>query len=217
MQGIVNALALAQSYDRRHPDISPMYVVESREQWKISFNATTQQTPNYKAPQDVVQEESNPYKAGVFSLGLVFLEMASLNSIENLNLPNQLNNIYERVCALEYGKVIKAIILFMLKHDQMARPDFLSLDENILYDGFSLKNYKLVNEAYMYDEFHFTAPEISEEIDESVEKSMDQTAEQSAEVVDMGPHVVSQVKYTQVTLPMNIQIVSGRRGKGRAL
>ena len=92
----------------------------------------------------------------------------------------------------------------MLKHDQMARPDFLSLDENILYDGFSLKNYKLVNEAYMYDEFHFTAPEISEEIDESVEKSMDQTAEQSAEVVDMGPHVVSQVKYTQVTLPMNI-------------
>lgn len=214
MQGIVNALALAQSYDRRHPDISPMYVVESREQWKISFNASTDQNPNYKSPQEVIQEESNPYKAGVFSLGLVFLEMASLNSIENLNLPEQLNNIYERVCELEYGKVIQGIILFMLKHDQMARPDFLSLDENILYDGFSLKNYKLVNEAYMYDEFHFTPPEISEELEETMENTL--TVEQSAEVAVTDPKSQSQVKYVKVNLPMNIQIVSGRRGKGRA-
>ena len=111
--------------------------------------------------------------------------------------------------------MIKAIILFMLKHDQMARPDFLSLDENILYDGFSLKNYKLVNEAYMYDEFHFTPPEISEELEESAEKSMEQE-DQSASVVDEGPKNLSQVKYVKVTLPMNIQIVSGRRGKTRA-
>ena len=102
----------------------------------------------------------------------------------------------------------------MLKHDQMARPDFLSLDENILYDGFSLKNYKLVNEAYMYDEFHFTPPEISEELEDTLEKTL--TVEQSAEVAVEDPKSLSQVKYVKVTLPMNIQIVSGRRGKGRA-
>jgi hypothetical protein len=97
MQGIVNALALAQSYDRKHPDISPLYIVETNDQWKISFDAATKQNPNYKSPQEIMQEEFNPYKSGVFSLGLIFLEMASLKTVENLNLPGKLNEIYERV------------------------------------------------------------------------------------------------------------------------
>ena len=169
-----------------------MYLVESNEQWKINFDCSTRQNPNYKSPQELAMEDSNPYKAGVFSLGLVFLEMASLQPIANLNLPEQLNEIFSRVCELEYGKVIKAIILFMLKHDQLARPDFLSLDENILYDGFSLKNYKLVNEAYLFDEFNFTPPEITSDIDESTEKTIEEEAEKSTtSVVDDLPKVVS--------------------------
>jgi hypothetical protein len=61
----------------------------------------------------------------------------------------------------------------MLKHDHLARPDFLSLDENILYDGFSLKNYRLVNEAFLFDEFHFVVPEVDDSHADSIEKSIE--------------------------------------------
>jgi hypothetical protein len=127
--------------------------------------------------------------------------MASLKSIENLNLAGKLNEIYERVTELQYGKPVKAIILFMLKHDHMARPDFLSLDENILYDGFSLKNYRLVNEAFLFDEFTFTRPEIEETPESSIEKSIDAAeveASKQSESKNSEPEIKSMVKYKQV-------------------
>ena len=71
----------------------------------------------------------NPYKSDVFSLGLTFYHMASLQSPCGLNDLDTLlqERINTAVNGLEYGANIKNLIMHMLCVDESNRPDFIML------------------------------------------------------------------------------------------
>lgn len=74
--------------------------------------------------------EHNPFKSDVYSLGLVFLYMASLKKVQELsNLLSLPQLLQERISNLppDY-KCIKNILISMLAVNEQQRPDFLELE-----------------------------------------------------------------------------------------
>jgi hypothetical protein len=102
-------------------------------------------------------------KSLVFSLGLTFLEIGTLKELQILNTAGCLNGkvkteLFKTVTSLPYKKSTQAVLLLMLRYDEVTRPNFSQLAELLECGVFDLPSYSLVNEAYLANEFSWTPP-----------------------------------------------------------
>ncbi|OMJ76688.1 hypothetical protein SteCoe_23884 [Stentor coeruleus] len=102
---------------------------------------TIQGTPNYLSPalyegymrsytSHNIYVKHDPFKSDVFSLGMVFLYMATFNSIKDSywNERFKLSDMSEKIEKISNPK-IKSLISVMLQQESNSRPDFILLKE----------------------------------------------------------------------------------------
>ena len=71
----------------------------------------------------------NPFKSDVFSLGLTFLHMASLELPESLN--KYPSRVAPAIASLGYSDKVKWLLSWMLEFKEPSRPDFLELAKSL--------------------------------------------------------------------------------------
>ena len=152
-QGMASGFGYMQNKAIAHRDIKPQNILRQGNKFIISdlgcaFKTRDGKsfdiagTPNYLSPllryaysahsqgADLSGFDQNVYKSDVFSLGLTFLYMASLQSIDELGTLNQTefeNVLRRRVEGLAYDMNVKTIIYQMLEFDEAKRWDFNDL------------------------------------------------------------------------------------------
>jgi serine/threonine protein kinase len=162
MKGLISALAYLQESNLAHRDIKPanILVFKNGSLKLADFGLSVQgcdpkQSMEYKvvgtvlylAPKlkqayvDMWEErnttgtiKNNPYKSDVFSLGLTFLHMATLNSPAGLNnLQDGEENLQQQIdlaiSYVEYSFRIQRVLAQMLKVREKDRKDFIQLKQ----------------------------------------------------------------------------------------
>ena len=159
---LISAYSYMQERKSSHRDIKPgnIFVADQGKTLKVAdFGNTVKKdsncamtlsgTPLYLSPilRNVMDTRSDPfaikhnvYKSDVYSLGITFLYMASLKTVDDLsNLDNLEEKIQERINELPNNyPQIKEILRKMLMVDEDLRPDFIELR------GILKKKYNLV-------------------------------------------------------------------------
>ena len=107
----------------------------------------------------------NGYKADVFSLGMTFIEMATLEKISQCydweKCEINLNMLEDRLIEIKrrYSERIYLIIREMIRFNEEERPDFLLLKEKILKEGknYQINRFKTINNVNFleFHEFNF--------------------------------------------------------------
>ena len=158
LQQLVSAYAYLEERKLAHRDIKPQNIfvtsVNNRRTLKVgdlgsatkkdgTMVATIVGTPMYLSPvlrrafsngsAGLNSVAHNVYKSDVYSLGVTFLYLASLNPVNELcNLDNLEGSLKTRIDSLpETYPRIKYLLEFMLKVDEELRPDFIQL-KNLL-------------------------------------------------------------------------------------
>ncbi|OMJ67951.1 hypothetical protein SteCoe_34741 [Stentor coeruleus] len=149
---LVSAYSYLQSKNICHRDIKPqnIFVTNNGTMLKVGDFGTSRNinggdftiigTPLYVSPlvRVAISEsvrtnkytvEHDPFKSDVYSLGLVFLYMASLQDIRDLtNLSNIEEKISKRIIALPSGyRRFQRLLWYMLAVDEVNRPCFIRL------------------------------------------------------------------------------------------
>jgi len=153
---LVEFFASLQEKGITHRDIKPdNFFIDQNNQIKVGDygsskilmemdggNNTIAGTPNYLSPELRVgyqkfmkalggkQIEYTPYKSDVYSLGLVFLYMTTLEKLDSTDLDLEVlkHLVFEKLKTIKY-KNIKDLLTLMLEFDQDNRPDFKQLFE----------------------------------------------------------------------------------------
>lgn len=89
---------------------------------------------DYKANNGPSRIKYSPGKSDVFSLGLTFLQMATLRSVNDLNLYENCDELAARIDRISYNEKIKNILANMLRfdyHDRLSFKQITSLFNNI--------------------------------------------------------------------------------------
>ena len=168
LDGLVDALEFLQMKNIHHGNLKPSTVyIGSNHKPKVMLTgkpSITESTRphsqesiayNYTAPKvkgQIVESaseresvgsqntnrESNAYKADVFSLGLIILEMMSMKSVVGLNKSNQETARQYKIneCDSFYTASLRNIVEAMLKDDESSRPDFIDLKQLILMEEY---------------------------------------------------------------------------------
>lgn len=150
--GLIDSLSVLQSNKICHRDLKPQNIFMSgpkiykigdfglskKDSFGVSCTRTLVGTPIYFSPilaQRYLEYQMNGgetsvhcnmYKNDVFSLGLTFLRMASLQSIRGINTKGQ-DHIVQRIDSLKYSDAIRGMLFHMLQVNECDRPDFLTL------------------------------------------------------------------------------------------
>ncbi|CAG9321954.1 unnamed protein product [Blepharisma stoltei] len=151
---LIEGFAVLSNMKIYHQDIKPHNILISDDVYKISdFNvskttngittitkeATIQGTSGYFSPElqkafnDYKSKNGpsrvkfNPGKSDVFSLGLTILQMASLKSVIDLNLPENQSDLINKIENLPYDGKVKDILRRMMILDYHQRPSFIQL------------------------------------------------------------------------------------------
>ena len=148
---LIDALAYLESLNLAHRDIKPqnIFVTQSEnlvigDLGSLKVNSlqlhTIAGTPLYLSPllrvhfmqyQGGLSSKTcqhDPIKSDVYSLGLTFLQMASLEGVEDLiNLQTLGVTIYNRLCSLPYSNWTKELLSDMLQVEERSRPTFIEL------------------------------------------------------------------------------------------
>lgn len=152
---LIEGFAYMQERDIAHRDIKPQNILKNGNFYVISDlgNAFKTEknisdiagTPAYLSPKlrqayqnyqkgfSIEEFDHNAFKSDVFSLGLVFLYMASLESIMDLATTNEaiyFERLSEKINRLTCSEEIIKLINWMLVFHEDERPDFLSIAEN---------------------------------------------------------------------------------------
>ena len=69
----------------------------------------------------------NPSKSDVYSLGLLFLQMATFQSVGNLNTSEKQLDLNSMIDRLDYSAVFKDLVSAMLQYNVESRPTFSRL------------------------------------------------------------------------------------------
>ena len=148
---LIDALAYLESMGLAHRDIKPQNIFVSQSEnlvigdlGSLKKNSedfqTIAGTPLYLSPalrQCFMQFQGgvnngtcrhDPIKSDVYSLGLTFLQMASLKGVLDLtNLGTMEQKIYDRINELQYTNWTKLLLWEMLQVDENQRPTFTQL------------------------------------------------------------------------------------------
>lgn len=148
---LIDALAYLESLNLAHRDIKPqnIFVTQSEnlvvgDLGSLKVNSlqlhTIAGTPLYLSPLLRIHFmqyqgglsgktcQHDPIKSDVYSLGLTFLEMASLKGVEDLiNLQKLSVTVYNRLCSLPYSNWAKELLNDMLQVEERCRPTFIEL------------------------------------------------------------------------------------------
>ena len=160
---LISTLSYLQSIGICHRDIKPsnLFCTKAGEMKVIDFGeskdyftdgddggdgtlATIRGTPQYLSPilwkayvvdKNTRHATHNIYKSDVFSSGLVFLQMASLDDVTGFNNINEGEKAIEialKKLRKKYSEHICEIIRLMLKFDESERPSFVELAKLVL-------------------------------------------------------------------------------------
>jgi serine/threonine protein kinase len=161
---LVDVFAYAQRLQISHRDIKPqnIFLTARKEirvgdfgaakQMKLELTSTLQGSPYYLSPELKAQFrcmymtrevfEYNPYKADVYSLGLTFLQMITLET----------NNLFQNLELLQKNTALilseariapfSELLTAMLEIDQNARPTFVELQEARLIQRLDLVQFE---------------------------------------------------------------------------
>lgn len=154
---LVDVFAYAQRLKISHRDIKPqnIFLTSRKEirvgdfgaakQMKLDVTSTLQGSPYYLSPELKLRfrlmspmSEYNPYRADVYSLGLTFLQMITLevqNKFQNLE---ELSRNTELILSEERLVPFKALLAAMLQPNPDARPTFVDLQDSGLIQRLDL-------------------------------------------------------------------------------
>ncbi|CAG9332723.1 unnamed protein product [Blepharisma stoltei] len=160
MKSLINAYKFLQENDVAHRDIKPNNIFVTEDNTlkiadlgsvsnrkglikPVSMNLTITGTKSYLSPilwtayiqicKGIIETRKvrhNPFKSDVYSLGLTFLYMASLQKvIRSEEIVNNIEkNIGIMINQLNYSQNLKNILFQMLAYEEESRPNFIELD-----------------------------------------------------------------------------------------